>query len=146
VPASSPAGTPVREDRFVILEDSRRFGGEQVHYAQPVCLDLANEQIAHLREVAGRGGRGEDTYRICELRDVDAPAAAVTDREAHAQAFRDGYARAIAILRDDARYDNWWSAREPEDPRNAYWERYGRTQLADYLEMVEGGAGRESVA
>lgn len=47
-----------------------------------------------------------------------------------------GYARAIAVLRDDARFERWWSTLPADDPANAYWERRGRNQLADYLEEI----------
>jgi hypothetical protein len=57
--------------------------------------------------------------------------------EVAAAAERRGYERAVARLRDDARYTDWWSALPPTDPEHQYWQR-GRVQLADYLDAVKG--------
>ena len=52
-----------------------------------------------------------------------------------------GYARAVAVLRDDDRYQLWWTAR-PTLPADRYWTPEAREHLADYLETVAdlGGA------
>lgn len=47
-----------------------------------------------------------------------------------------GYARAVAMLRDDQRYKRWWTKLAPDFPDYRYWD-FGRGQLADYLETVE---------
>lgn len=52
-----------------------------------------------------------------------------------AAAERGGYKRAIAALRDDDRYRNWWSKLPPNHPETRYWD-FGRQQLADYLESL----------
>lgn len=61
------------EARYVVVRRQPRFGGgheDQVEYVRPVHLDLADEQMKHLRTVAAAGGRTQDTYRIAELRDI----------------------------------------------------------------------------
>lgn len=64
---------PQDDARYVVVRNTRRPGGgfeDQVEYVRPVTLAVADEQAAHLRDVAVRGGRDEDTYRICELRNI----------------------------------------------------------------------------
>lgn len=46
-----------------------------------------------------------------------------------------GYERAIAILRDDARYEQWYTAMKADHPEYGYWNS-GRIHLADYLEFI----------
>jgi hypothetical protein len=57
-------------------------------------------------------------------------------------AWRAGYAEAVARLRDDARYRNWWTAHPDQQFGTAYWAPDGRQHLADYLETV-GPDGRD---
>lgn len=52
------------------------------------------------------------------------------------EGYRAGYAEAVARLRDDARYRNWWSAHPDRQFGTAYWAPDGRHHLADYLETV----------
>lgn len=53
----------------------------------------------------------------------------------------EGYARAVAILRDDERYRRWWTARDDAAPDSeAYWKSGPRNHLADYLEAVSAEA------
>lgn len=47
----------------------------------------------------------------------------------------DGYARAVARLRDDDAYRSWWTARG-YPPGERYWETAPRNHLADYLETT----------
>jgi hypothetical protein len=49
---------------------------------------------------------------------------------------RAGYAEAVARLRDDERYRNWWTAHPDRQFGTAYWAPDGRQHLADYLETV----------
>ena len=74
---------PDRDDaRYVVVRRQPRFGGgheDQVEYVRPVNLDLADEQMKHLRTVAAAGGRTQDTYRIAELRDIAPDRAEVPD-------------------------------------------------------------------
>jgi hypothetical protein len=51
-------------------------------------------------------------------------------------AYRAGYAEAVARLRDDDRYRNWWTAHPDRQFGTAYWAPDGRQHLADYLETV----------
>jgi hypothetical protein len=74
--------------------------------------------------------------RIAEL-ESDLACAREWRAEDDAAAERRGYERAVARLRDDARYTDWWSALPPTDPEHQYWQR-GRVQLADYLDAVKG--------
>ncbi|MBM0235942.1 hypothetical protein JNW88_00370 [Micromonospora sp. ATA32] len=46
-----------------------------------------------------------------------------------------GYARAVAVLRDDERYDHWWTRMTPDHPEYGYWQ-IGRRHMADYLETI----------
>lgn len=50
-----------------------------------------------------------------------------------------GYARAVAVLRDDNRYRNWWTADGgwQHEPTGRYWSPAARGHLADYVEAVE---------
>lgn len=50
-----------------------------------------------------------------------------------------GFARAVAMLRDDQRYANWWTALPQQDPAYGYWQAPARRHLADYLETVGPG-------
>jgi hypothetical protein len=50
--------------------------------------------------------------------------------------FRAGYAEAVARLRDDDRYRNWWTAHPEQQFGTAYWAPDGRQHLAAYLETV----------
>ncbi len=47
-----------------------------------------------------------------------------------------GFVVAVDALRDDARYDQWWSALPQEHPDYGYWSQHPRRQFADYLEAV----------
>jgi hypothetical protein len=49
---------------------------------------------------------------------------------------RAGYAEAVARLREDDRYRNWWTAHPDQQFGTAYWAPDGRQHLADYLETV----------
>lgn len=49
----------------------------------------------------------------------------------------DGYARAVAVLRDDNRYHHWWTRLPEQDPAYGYWQGPARRHLADYLETIE---------
>jgi hypothetical protein len=49
---------------------------------------------------------------------------------------RAGYAEAVAHLREDDRYRNWWTAHPDQQFGTAYWAPDGRQHLADYLETV----------
>lgn len=51
-------------------------------------------------------------------------------------AYKAGFAAAVAMLRDDARYTNWWTALPEQDPAYGYWQQPARKHLADYLETV----------
>lgn len=51
-------------------------------------------------------------------------------------AYRAGYAEAVARLRDDERYRNWWTAHPDRQFGTAYWAPDGRQHLAAYLETV----------
>jgi hypothetical protein len=55
-----------------------------------------------------------------------------------AQAYARGYAEAVARLRDNDRYRNWWSADGAwqHAPTGHYWNSTPRGHLADYLETV----------
>ncbi|MFY1669513.1 hypothetical protein ACN27G_06095 [Plantactinospora sp. WMMB334] len=76
----------------------------------------------------------EAHYRLAEeiVQAVDKATPADTGlRDAHAR----GYADAVAVLRDDERYERWWTAREyPPDAQ--YWRAGARGHLADYLRIV----------
>jgi hypothetical protein len=54
------------------------------------------------------------------------------------EAFRAGYAQAVAQLRDDDRYSNWWSADGAwqHKPTGRYWDGVARGHLAEYLETI----------
>lgn len=47
-----------------------------------------------------------------------------------------GFAQAVAMLRDDQRYANWWTALPQQDPAYGYWQAPARRHLADYLETI----------
>lgn len=47
-----------------------------------------------------------------------------------------GYDLAVAALRDDSRFEHWWSRHQDGDQAVAYWTPFGRKQLADYLEVT----------
>lgn len=49
----------------------------------------------------------------------------------------EGFAEAVAMLRDDDRYADWWTKLPQQDPAYGYWERPARRHLADYLETVK---------
>lgn len=66
----------------------------------------------------------EDVIRVLVYRDEASDAA--------------GYARAVAVLRDDERYRTWWTALPEADPAYGYWQGPVRRHLADYLEAIEG--------
>jgi hypothetical protein len=51
-------------------------------------------------------------------------------------AHRAGYAEAVAHLREDDRYRNWWTAHPDQQFGTAYWAPDGRQHLAAYLETV----------
>lgn len=53
-------------------------------------------------------------------------------------AVTDGYAQAVAYLRDDERYRNWWSGYGAwqHKPTGRYWDPAARGYLANYLETV----------
>jgi hypothetical protein len=57
-------------------------------------------------------------------------------RAGREDAARAGYAEAVARLRDDDRYRNWWTAHPDQQFGTAYWAPDGRQHLADYLETV----------
>ncbi|MFL6110760.1 MAG: hypothetical protein ACJ786_05350 [Catenulispora sp.] len=57
-------------------------------------------------------------------------------RAGREDAARAGYAEAVARLRDDDRYRNWWTAHPEQQFGTAYWAPDGRQHLADYLETV----------
>ncbi len=59
-----------------------------------------------------------------------------------AAAYAAGFAAAVAMLRDDERYERWWSSLPQEHPDYGYWTANPRRQFADYLETVQdlGGA------
>jgi hypothetical protein len=57
-------------------------------------------------------------------------------RAGREDAARAGYAEAVARLRDDERYRNWWTAAPERSFGTAYWAPEGRQHLADYLETV----------
>jgi hypothetical protein len=59
-------------------------------------------------------------------------------RAGREDAARAGYAEAVARLRDDDRYRNWWSADGAwqHKPTGRYWDAPARKHLADYLETV----------
>lgn len=57
----------------------------------------------------------------------------MTDQIADAEAR--GYARAVAALRDDDLYRNWWCA-TAERPADPYWSPTNRRHLADFLETI----------
>jgi hypothetical protein len=61
---------------------------------------------------------------------------AVERRAGREDAARAGYAEAVARLRDDDRYRNWWSAHPDQQFGTAYWAPDGRQHLAAYLETV----------
>ncbi len=48
----------------------------------------------------------------------------------------EGYAAAVAVLRDPDRYRNWWTAGHGPIAGPPYWSADGRRHLADYLETV----------
>lgn len=52
------------------------------------------------------------------------------------QAEARGWAAAVEALRDDQRYERWWTARGDYPPGGRYWETAPRNHLADYLEAV----------
>jgi hypothetical protein len=54
----------------------------------------------------------------------------------HDDAYRAGYGDAVARLRDDELYRNWWTAHPDRQFGTAYWAPDGRRHLADYLETV----------
>jgi hypothetical protein len=47
-----------------------------------------------------------------------------------------GYADAVAALRDDRRYGDWWTAPDRALGIERYWSPEARGHLADYLETV----------
>lgn len=51
-------------------------------------------------------------------------------------AYGRGFAEAVRALRDDARYERWWSALPQDHPDYGYWRAEPRRQFADYLEAV----------
>lgn len=53
----------------------------------------------------------------------------------HGLTYAAGYAKAVAALRNDDRYRNWWTSRD-YPPEERYWEPHARKQLADYLEAT----------
>jgi hypothetical protein len=57
-------------------------------------------------------------------------------RAGREDAARAGYAEAVARLREDDRYRNWWTAHPDQQFGTAYWAPDGRQHLADYLETV----------
>jgi hypothetical protein len=79
---------------------------------------------------------GRDTddgfVRAC----LDALAAAGRLLPEGASPYADGYAAAVAALRNDNLYHNWWSALDRDDPEWGYWKRTPRRELADFLEVV----------
>lgn len=56
--------------------------------------------------------------------------------DSYARGVDRGFAEAVAALRDDARYEQWWSALPQEHPDYGYWSQHPRRQFADYLETV----------
>jgi len=55
---------------------------------------------------------------------------------AYARGVDRGFAVAVEALRDDARYEQWWSALPQDHPDYGYWSQHPRRQFADYLEVV----------
>lgn len=56
--------------------------------------------------------------------------------DSYARGVDRGFAEAVAALRDDARYEQWWSALSQDHPDYGYWSQHPRRQFADYLETV----------
>jgi hypothetical protein len=56
--------------------------------------------------------------------------------DSYATGVNRGFAVAVETLRDDARYDRWWSALPQDHPDYGYWSQHPRRQFADYLETV----------
>ena len=61
----------------------------------------------------------------------------VTHGGAPGDAHAAGFAEAVAMLRDENRYTDWWTALKPDDPSYGYWQGPGRRHLADYLETIK---------
>jgi hypothetical protein len=86
------------------------------------------ERVAHLKEIEAAEARGY-AKAVGDYR------AGGGDAEVE-QARAAGYALAVQRLRDDERYEHWWTARAYA-PEDRYWEPAPRNHLADYLETVE---------
>jgi hypothetical protein len=78
--------------------------------------------------------RTEPAERTCCALDL-VPSAPLATRTT-SRTCRAGYAEAVARLRDDERYRNWWTAAPERSFGTAYWAPEGRQHLADYLETV----------
>jgi hypothetical protein len=93
--------------------------------------------IGDCNDVLGIGAFGAEFTRddIERWRRVDRE---VAYRAGWEDATRAGYAEAVARLRDDGRYRNWWSADGAwqHQPTGRYWDAPARKYLADYLETV----------
>lgn len=47
-----------------------------------------------------------------------------------------GFAEAVAMLRDDARCERWWTSLPSDHPAYGYWQNPARRHMADYLETI----------
>ena len=100
------------------------------------ALGIAGQLLARIAELEATAERGYERYAELRTLYLDVLGRGAPEAEIAAAAERRGYERAVARLRDDARYTDWWSALPPTDPEHRYWQR-GRVQLADYLDAVK---------
>lgn len=60
-----------------------------------------------------------------------------TARQERDQAGAAGFAEAVAMLRDDSRYQDWWTSLPKDHPAYGYWQNPARKHMADYLETIK---------
>lgn len=89
---------------------------------------------------ARQGGKTTAARCVQEIYDgaiAEGRRQADADRDgSYARGVDRGFAEAVGALRDDARYDQWWSALPQDHPDYGYWSQQPRRQFADYLETV----------
>jgi hypothetical protein len=81
-------------------------------------------------------GWGPQPDTLNERAVAETAAELVAQQQRDDQVRAETWAKAVQALRDDQRYQNWWSALPQEHPDYGYWSANPRRQFADYLEAV----------
>lgn len=132
--ARPAAGQPVTVvGRDAVAAERARIA-ERIR-AELVCCDVYDQDTG-----TDRAGR---THAICFWGEAAARLAEDGDQQDATeppgrieQAEQRGYQRAIETLRDDSRYQHWWTRLDEQDPAYGYWQRPARRHLANYLETL----------